>query len=495
MRKAHLDRQSHAMHILTGMRTSGVCDQASHGKSRERISERMNVESTLSSIWREVLHVARVNRHDNFLELGGNSLHATQVMSRVHARLGVEVSVRTLFEHPTLAGLVAAIELSVAEAGGIVSTPINGRPREEKLPASFSQRRMWLIQMLNPEGVAYNLQFTLRLRGTFIHKYFDIAMARLVERHESFRTTIVSVDGEPVQVIAPQALADVVHHDLTHLPAANRDAEAGRLLSSAASQPFDLSRAPLFSFHLVQLGDEDHIMSWQVHHVIGDEWSFGIMFREFAEHYRALQAGRASAVAPLTIQFADYAAWQRETLVGESLDRQMAYWRDRLRDLPTLSLPVDFKRPARQTFRGSFVAANLPDGALDTLKRVSSQHRATPYMTLLACFQLLLSRYCVQSDIVVGSPIANRTHVASENLIGTLVNTLVMRNTIEETETFAELLARVRDATLDAHAHQDLPFEQLVEELAPMRDTSHSPLVQVLFNVPNVPLIDIEIGD
>ncbi len=462
--------------------------------NRDSINLRERVESTLSAIWSEVLLVPHVNLHDNFLDLGGSSLLATQVMSRLRDRLKVEVPLRTLFEHPTLAGLAAAIEQSVAESDRESPFPIRKRSRDNALPPSFSQRRMWLLQKLNPEGIAYNLTFTLRLRGPLDHDHFNVVMTHLVERHEAFRTTFVSVGGEPAQLIAPQAQSNIFHKDLRQLPATERDSEAARILRDAVSQPFDLSRAPLFGFHLIQLDDENHIMMWMVHHVIGDDWSFAILFREFAEHIRALKAGRPYDEAPPAIEYADYAAWQRQTLEGAPLDRQMAYWREQLRDLPILNLPTDFTRPARQTFRGSYVAANLPAGALDDLKRVCANHRATPYMALLACFKLLLSRYCGQIDIAVGSPIANRTHLATEGLVGTLVNTLVMRSTVDETETFAQLLARVRDTTLDAYAHQDLPFEQLVAELAPLRDTSHSPLVQVLFNVPNSPLIDIDIA-
>jgi len=448
-------------------------------------------EQQLAAIWQEVLGQARIGAEDNFFELGGHSLLATQVVSRIRRRMQVEIPLRTLFESPSIRGLARRIAEERERTGQFAEPPIEPASRDRPLPLSFSQRRMWFIQQLEPRGTAYNMPFSTRLKGALSEEALQAALELIIERHEGFRTTFAVVDGEPVQIIAPSAPLQVRKVDLRNLPEDQRVARAEQIFREEALQPFDLASGPLFRFTLVRLGEKDHALLWLMHHSIGDQWSAGVISRELVPAYAALVEGKTPRFEPLSIQYADFAAWQRSYLGGSALDGQMAYWREKLRDVPVLTLPTDHSRPARQSYHGSWISETLTPETLTSLRRLSAERGTTPFMILLACFKMLLARYSGQKDIAVGSPVANRTRYATENLVGTLVNTLVMRTSLEGDPTFTELLARVRETALEAYAHQDVPFERVVEELGVDRDSSHSPLVQVLFNVPNAPMGDL----
>ena len=451
------------------------------------VAPRSPVEQALWAIWREVLHVEGFGVHHSFFALGGHSLLATQVLARVRDAFGVELPLRSMFEAPSLAGQAGAIEAALHGASGDATAlpPLRRLPRDGLLPTSFSQRRMWLIQQFNPETAAYNMPFAVRLRGALERGVFGAALQRLIERHEAFRTTLVAHDGEPMQRIVASLPAPLEFIDLRDLPAPVRVDAANNLLQQRSLVPYRLAQGPLHRMSLLQLDADDHVFFWSIHHAIGDGWSSGVLMRELGLIYPALLRGEEPALEPKRFDFADYAAWQRDMLSGPVLAQQLGYWRAAVAGLEPLPLPTD--RPRRQAHdgRGQRIAGLIAPATLVGIKALAVEHGVTPFMALLACFQLLLSRCCGVTDIAVGTPIANRTQRASEQLVGTLVNTIVMRTELAGNPTFAELLQRVRETALQAYAHQDLPFEALVEALELPRAEGVAPLVQVLFNVLN----------
>ncbi len=454
----------------------------------EFVPPRSPIEHVLAAIWSEVLQRPRVGIHDNFFELGGHSLLATQVLARVRRQLQIDVPLRSMFEMPTIAAQSSTIQ-TLLNGGRTATEPeVAPRSRAEPIPVSFSQRRMWFVQQFEPQGSAYNMPFAMRLTGPLDRAALHSAMRDLGARHEAFRTTFTVVRDEPMQVISAAPQIDLQEVDLRPHAASERVTRAVMLLRDNATAPFDLARGPLTRVCIVQLGDDDHILQLVVHHAVSDQWSAGIVARELAEHYHALREGRNPGLPPLDIQYADYAAWQREALTAQALEPQLDYWRSRLAGIVPLALATDFPRPKRQTFSGSHVDVTLSPELLASLRRLSASRGASLFMTLLAAFKLLLARHSGQQDIAVGTPIANRTHLVTESLVGTLVNTLVMRTQLKAEWTFEELLASVRATALEAFANQDVPFERLVEEFAESRDTSVSPIVQVLFNVVNAPM-------
>ncbi len=457
--------------------------------STQWMAPRSPVEQALWDIWREVLHVEGFGVNDSFFALGGHSLLATQVLARVRDSLGVELPLRALFEAPSLAGQAAAIE-QLLQRGADTSAalpPIRRLARDGLLPSSYSQRRMWLIQQFNPETAAYNMPFAIRLRGALDRAAFGAALQRLIERHEAFRTTLVAQNGEPMQRIAAALPAALEFIDLRELPASVRRDAAADLLRQRSLVPYRLAQGPLHRMLMLQLDADDHVFFWSIHHAIGDGWSSGVLMRELVQIYPALRRGEEPALEPKPFDFADYAAWQREVLRGPVLERQLQFWRETVAGLEPLPLPTDRPRRHAHDGRGQRVSAVIAPATLAGIKALAVEQGVTPFMALLACFQLLLARCCGVTDIAVGTPIANRTQRASEQLVGTLVNTIVMRTELAGNPSFTELLQRVRDTALAAYAHQDLPFEALVEALALPRSEGVAPLVQVLFNVLNPP--------
>jgi amino acid adenylation domain-containing protein len=345
---------------------------------------------------------------------------------------------------------------------------------------------LWFLDQLQPGSPFYNVPRTIRMRGALNVEALHQTLEALITRHESLRTTFATVGASPVQVITPTLSLTLPVVDLSKLPESEHEAEAIRLAAEEAFRPFDLSRGPLVRATLLRLGAEDHVLLLTLHHIVSDGWSMGVLFREFAALYEAFSQGKPSPLGELPIQYADYAMWQREWLQGEVLEQQLSYWKERLSgELPVLELPTDRPRPAVQSFRGTYQHVALPKELSAGLRALSRQEGATLFMTLLAAFQTLLARYTGQDDIIVGSPIANRTRIETEGLIGFFVNTLVMRSDLSFDPTFRQLLRRVKDVALGAYAHQDLPFERLVEELQPERGLSHNPLFQVMFALQN----------
>jgi non-ribosomal peptide synthetase component F len=366
--------------------------------------------------------------------------------------------------------------------------PILAVSRNQELPLSFSQQRLWFLDQLEPGSASYNVSEALRLEGPLNATALEQSVNEIVRRHEALRTTFASGEGGPVQIISETQRIRLIVVDLANLHQNEREAQVTALVTREVQRPFDLVRGPLFRATLLRLNEQEHILLLTLHHAVVDEWSIGILYREMGALYEAFCAGQSSPLPELPIQYPDYAVWQREWLQGEVLERLLAYWRERLRGvLPVIELPADRPRPAAQTYRGARQSFVLSKEMVKGLTALSRQEGVTLFMTMLAAFQTLLSRYTKQDDIIVGTDVANRTRMETERLIGFFVNILVMRTDLSGNPTFRELLGRVREVALGAYAHQDLPFEKLVEELRPERDVSRNPLVQVLFVMQNVP--------
>ena len=364
------------------------------------------------------------------------------------------------------------------------------------VPLSFAQQRLWFLDQFEPGSVVYNIPAAVRLTGPLKVTALEQSLNEIVRRHDVLRATFPTVDGQPYQVICPamplrQAQGQLVTLsvvDLRELPEVEREVEARRLATEEAQQPFDLARGPLIRTALLQLGDEDHILLLIAHHIVSDSWSTRVFFQELSVLYEAFSTDSPSPLPALTLQYADFAHWQRQWLQGEVLEQQLSYWKQRLGDIrPVLELPTDRPRPAKQTYRGATHSLTLPASLSESLKVLSRQEGVTLFMTLLAAFQTLLHRYTGRDDIAVGAPIAGRNRAELEGLIGFFVNTVVLRTNLVGNPSFRELLGRVREVALGAYAHQELPFEKLVEELQPERDLRHTPLFQVMFQLSNDP--------
>ncbi|HEY0737635.1 MAG TPA: amino acid adenylation domain-containing protein, partial [Herpetosiphonaceae bacterium] len=464
------------------------------------VAPRTADEEIVAQIWAEVLHLDRVGILDNFFVLGGHSLMATQVISKLRAAFQIELPLRVLFEVPTIAGLCERIEAARYDTAALPPPPLGPAPRDGALPLSFAQQRLWFLDQLEQDNPIYNLPFAAYLTGKLDIAALGRSLDTIVARHEVLRTTFETADhGQPAQVIAaaqplPLPLIDL-HPEGTRLPEHERDAEVRRLATEAALQPFDVARGPLLRATLLRLHCESHVLLLTMHHIIADGWSMGVFISELSALYAATVSGEAPALPVLPIQYADYAVWQRDWLQGAVLERQLNYWRQQLADLPVLELPTDYPRPPALSFRGALHRFTLPKSLSDELVALSQREGVTLFMTLLAAWQVLLSRYSGQNDIAVGTAIAGRTHAETEGLIGFFVNTLVLRADLAGNPTFSELLGRVRAVCLGAYAHQDLPFEQVVEELQPARDLSRHPLFQVMFTLQNALVAPLELPD
>jgi amino acid adenylation domain-containing protein len=471
-------------------------DTTRHEGEGAYVAPQTPVEEMVAGIWADVLAVKQVSIYDNFFDLGGHSLLATQLISRVRDTFGVELPLRGLFESPTVASLSDRLEGLLQTEQGLVAPPLLPVPREGELPLSFAQARLWFLEQLEPGSSAYNIPVAVRLTGSLEVAALKQSLQEIVERHEALRTTFRMISGEPTQVIAPVLALTMPLVDLCDLPEAQQEAQVERLATEEAQQPLDLAMGPLLRAKLLHLGEAEHVLLLTMHHIVSDGWSIGVLIRELAALYEAFSSGKPSPLPQLSIQYADFAHWQRQWLQGEVLAAQLSYWQQQLAGAQTvLELPTDRPRPAVQTFRGATQFLALPEPLSQKLKSLSQRSGVTLFMTLLAAFQTFLYRYTGQEDICIGSPIANRNRSETEGLIGFFVNTMVLRTNLSENPSFQELLGRVREVTLGAYAHQDLPFEQLVEALQPERNLSHQPLFQVMFILQNAPMPALELPD
>ncbi|HST62260.1 MAG TPA: condensation domain-containing protein, partial [Longimicrobium sp.] len=446
------------------------------------VAPRTPEEDLLAGIFADVLRRERVGVETSFFDLGGHSLLATRVVSRIRDVLGVELPLRDVFEHPTVAELARGVD-ALRRAGQAQLPPVVPVERDGPLPLSFAQERLWFLDRLAPGTATYNMPAALRLTGALDVAALERALGEVVRRHEALRTTFAEADGTPVQVIAPFAGFALAMEDLSALPGEAREAAARQRAIDEAGRPFDLAAGPLFRAVLLRLDADAHVLLLTLHHIVADGWSLGVLHREMTALYTAFAAGAESPLAPLPVQYADAAVWQREQLRGAVLDRQLAWWKEQLAGAPeVLDLPTDCPRSQTQQ-RGGAVSMMVPADVLERLNALARGEGATLYMVLLAAFQSLLAKYSGSDDVVVGTPIAGRTRRETEGLIGLFVNTLVMRTDLGGDPKFRALVRRVRDVTLGAYERQDVPFEQLVAELQPERSLSHSPLFQVMFTL------------
>ena len=459
-------------------------------QDEEHVAPRNAVEEALAAIWCEVLDVDRVGVHDNFFQLGGHSLMATQVQSRIRQRLKLEMPLPAVLQTPTVASLAEAL----TGAGTIEEGIQRLESRGDRFPVSFSQLRLWLLDRMEPGTPAYNIPLPLRLDGPVDRQVLEDSLAEIVRRHEGLRTVFAYEDGEPVQVIVPGGEIRVPLIDLSALPEAERDGEAERLAALEMGRGFDLSQWPLLRATLVRREPRCHDLLFIVHHSVSDGWSMGVLFRELGALYEAFSAGRPSPLPELPLQYPDFAVWQRRRLQGPCLDSLLDYWRGQLADAGhVLDLPTDRKRPPVLSYRGAHESVPLPPRIVEGLQR-QAQGRTT-FMLLLGAMQAVLSRWTGQDDFCVGTFIANRNRAEIEKLIGFFVNTLVLRADLGGCASFDQLLDRVREVTLGAYAHQDLPLERLFEALQPKRDPGRTPVFQVMLNLHNMPLPPLRFGE
>ena len=462
----------------------------------ENLEPRTEVEEIVSGILADVLGLGRIGLNDNFFRMGGHSLMATQVVSRVRDVMKIELPLRSLFEEPTAAALSKRIEAEMKSGRGPAVQPIRIVSRDEEIKLSFGQERLWLLDQLEPNSSAYNMPLAVRLRGRLDVDALRRSLDEIVRRHESLRTRFDQIDGRPVQIIEDAKSSSLQLTDLSALDDVERESEAVRLAAEESLRPFDLSRCPLMRSRLARLSESEHVFFMTMHHIVSDGWSMRIFVQELTALYTAYRAGEPHPLADLPIQYADYAAWQRKQLEGEGLETQLGYWKKQLGgELAVLELPFGGIRPAVKTFRSGTRSMQLPAQVIKPLRELCQQESVTMFMTLLAAFKVLLHRYTGQEDILVGTPIAGRGRPQAEKLIGFFLNTLVIRTDLSGNPSFRDMLRRVREVALGAYANQDVPFEKLLQELQPERDLSRTPLFHVFFNMLNIPGEKAEMGE
>ncbi|WP_410586704.1 amino acid adenylation domain-containing protein [Amycolatopsis sp. lyj-23] len=468
-----LDRR--ALPAVTGFATAAETDRPRPG-----------MEELVATVWSSVLGGTPVGRQSVFFALGGHSLSAMRVIARLSALVHAELPLRALFDHPALADFARFVERAgAADDGAPAPAPA---PRTGNIPLSFAQQRLWFLDRWAPGSSAYNLPMAVRLTGELNVAALADGLRTVVRRHESLRTTIACDDGAPYQVIAATPDVRLPMVDLSGLDRAAAVVRARSLAEQDARTPFDLETGPLLRAALVRLAGDDHVLLLNLHHIVSDGWSSGVLVAELTETYTAAVEERPAVLADLPVQYADFAVWQRDLLSGDRLERELAHWREKLAGAPgLLALPADRPRPAVQTHRGANLAVDLPAKVAAAARELAGEEGATVFMVLFAAFAAVLSGYSGQRDLLVGTPIANRSRPELEPLIGFFANTLVLRADLSGAPTGRELLARVRDTTVDAYTHQDVPFELLVDAVQPERSPSHSPLVQVLFVLQNAP--------
>ena len=442
-------------------------------------------EEILSGIWEQVLKVERVGIEENFFEMGGHSLLATQVVARIREAFGVEIPLRILFEQPTVAGLAKAVKQARVQEGSKTATPLVRSENGKDLPLSYAQQRLWFLEQMEPGNAVYNVPYALRIRGELDREALVQSFRQIVERHEVLRTVFVSnSEQEPMQRVlsVEESGVGVEITELGELAPEQREAEARRLAGEEAGEGFNLAAGPLVRVKLLGMGEQEHVLLVTMHHIVSDGWSVGVLMRDFTEIYKACMSGHAAQLPEIGIQYADYTVWQHDWLRGEVFEQQLGYWRKQLEGLHPLELPADHSRPAVATNQGREMSVHIGADLTHKLRELGRRENATLFMVVLGAFQVLLGRYSGQTDLAVGSPIANRGRVELENLIGFFTNTLVLRIDLTGKPGFREILQRVREMTLGAYEHQDLPFEKLVAELEPERHLSRAPLFQVMFS-------------
>jgi amino acid adenylation domain-containing protein len=453
------------------------------------------IQELLASIWIQVLKLERVGIHDNFFESGGHSLNATQVISRVRNIFHVELHVQDLFASPTIASL-AEIVTGKLKYSKLQAPPLRQIACSGPLPLSFAQQRLWFIDLLESGSPFYNIPVAIRLKGELNTAVLEKCVNEIVQRHEILHTSFVQIDREPAQIIVDKLTIPLTITDLAYLSQAEQEKQVSLLIDQDVERAFDLGTPPLLRLNIFRLSPEDQLLLAVMHHIISDGWSLGIFVHELTTLYAAFSAGKASPMLPLQIQYSDYSIWQREWLSGDVLDSQLDYWKHRLAGAPPeLALPVDHPHPGRQTYQGRKLIINLSPALTTDIKALAANEGVTLFMALLAAWKILLAQRARQSDLVIGTAIAGRNHSEIEPLMGFFVNTLPLRTDLSGNPSLRDLLHRIRETCLEAYAHQDLPFEKLVEQLQPRRDSVRAPIVQVMFVLENAPLPELRLGN
>lgn len=446
---------------------------------------RTAVHEIVAGIWSEVLQTPQVGLHDNFFEIGGHSLLATRVVSRLRRAFGIELPLRALFREPTVAGISRVIERTRLEHGRTQRLSIQRATRREPLPLSNGQKRLWFLAQLEPNSAASHVSCSWRLVGAIEPEVVRRALQGVVGRHEILRTSFPEVDGEPVQRVHPGGTLQLIDVDLTNLAPSLRSEAAKAVAAEVMRQPFNLSTGPLLRASLQRMAGDEHVVTVTMHHAVSDGWSIGILEREFTALFAAIREGKAPPLPEMAIQYGDYAEWEREWLRGERLDAQLAYWRTHLEGFTHLALPTDMPRSSSASHPAGRVHFALPPELAQGITALTRREGVTLFMLLLTAFNVVLSRWSGQRDIVVGTDVANREHLEAEELIGFFVNQVVLRTNLGGDPTFVTLIERVREVTLDAYAHQELPFQMLVEELEPSRTVGRHPIFQTVFAMLN----------
>ena len=471
-------------------------DQKRPELEKEFVAPGTPTEIKLAEIWCRLLNLKEVGVNDNFFELGGHSLLATQLISMIEDAFQVDIPLRKVFEMPTVCGLAESVTSALQSDSYLQAPPLKPVLRHEKMSLSFAQQRLWFLDQLEQESSFYNLSSVFRLTGDLDVPVLHRSLNAIVSRYETLRTLFRSEEGLPFQVIQQGIEIDLPVVDLTKFDESKRESEFQSMVMEEAQRPFKLSEGPLIRCALLRFDDSDHVLLLTMHHIISDGWSMGIFKRELSAFYNDFVAGHSPTLGKLPIQYADFANWQREWLKGEALEKQLSYWKKHLEGAPSLlELPTDLTRPVVQSYRGARESIILPYEFSEAIKSLSRSERSTPFMTMLAVFKVLLYRYTGVDDILLGTPIANRTRMEIENLIGFFVNTLVLRSDLSGNPSFREFLHRVREVALEAYAHQDLPFEKLVKEMHPERSLNYSPLFQVMFAYQNAPSGSLEMSN
>jgi amino acid adenylation domain-containing protein len=460
---------------------------------RNYVAPASEAEKMVAESWGKVLGVEQVGVEDNFFELGGHSLLATQIISRLRSVCGVELPLRSLFERPTVGGLAELLEQTLRSQERAGRPAIRKISRTAELPLSFSQQRLWFLDQLEPGTPAYNMPETVRLQGKFDLEVLKRSLTEIVRRHESLRTAFRESEGRPVQVIIPPGPVVPELIDLSGLPEDERYLKLSRQIREEADRPFDLQSGAPLRVAVWRCAEDDHILMFTMHHIVSDGWSLAIFSQELTVLYEAFSQGATSPLPDLEAQYADYSYWQRQWLQGEVLDEHLEYWRSRLEGTPALNLSTCRSRPSIQSFKGATESFRASRSLSALVKDLRRKEEVTLFIALLAAFKALLSRYTGQDDICVGSFIAGRDQAETEKIIGFFINNLAFRTDLSGAPTFRELIRRTRETALGAYAHQELPFEKLLEELQPERDLSRTPLFQVMLVVQNAPERDLRI--
>ncbi len=462
------------------------------------VAPRGPVEEVLADLWSELLGAERIGVHADFFELGGHSLLVGRLTSRVRKSLGVELPLTSVFEHPTVAALAEHVAERMRAGTGATTgelPPIERAPRDQPLPLSFPQERVWFLQQLSPDSLAYNFQMTLHFLGTLEVEVLRRALAEIVRRHEVLRTRFPAVDGQPVQVVEAPWEVELPVIDLRRLAEDDRRTQTESLAFELTQIPFDLTRLPLIRWRLLKTADEEHHLTQVEHHFVHDGWSISILLRELKALYEAFDAGQPSPLRELEVQYADFAVWQRRRLAGDAMERLLGYWRRQLAGMPAhLDLPTDRPRPRSPSWHGDNRTFRMQPARYQEVRALCRREGVTLYMGMLAGFFCLLHRYTGEVDLPVGAGVANRRGQEVESIIGMMVNSVVMRGELTGDPTFRELLARVRQVTLGAYAHEDMPFEQLVRELQPQRQANRNPLFQVMFSFHDAAMPKFDFG-